>query len=193
MPRLDGRPPASERMHLSRHYVTEVDADHALRVAADLIRLGAPVGLARPATFPGGDWNPTGGIGNSGHWVSRDWEQIEPDPAVLRRYRRGDGLFMVTGHTFDVIDIDPRNGGDESYAELIRLGLVPKVYARAATPSGGEHLFIAATGARKTNRGGIDLQAGDAQGHGRGFVWIAPTVRRSKVDGVIRPYVWGQA
>lgn len=37
MPRLDGKPPASERMRLSRHYVTEADAELALRVAADLI------------------------------------------------------------------------------------------------------------------------------------------------------------
>jgi len=194
MPRKDGGATARDRYHSPRQHISRRDSEQALTVATDLIRLGCPVGVARPAiTRSTGEWATTGGHGGSGFWFSDDWENTPADLRTLDRWRYGDALFMVTGHTLDVIDIDPRNGGDDAYAELARLGIIPEVYARAATPSGGQHLFIAGTGARKTKRDGIDLQAGDADGNGRGFVFIAPTVRRSKADGVIRPYVWGQA
>src|SRR6185312_2457672 len=64
------------------------------------------------------------------------------------------------------------------------------------TPSGGDHWLLAPTGLRKATGAtggflaGLDLQAGAADGQGRGFVWIAPTVRRSKVDGELRAYEW---
>lgn len=191
MPRLDGGQTASERLHSPRHYLTREDANAGLEVAADIIRLGCPVGIARPALDRRtGEWDPNWGHGGSGYWVTEGWEDTPLDLRTLDRWRYGDGLFMVTGHTFDVIDVDPRNGGDDDLAQLVELGIIPTVYARALTPSGGEHMFIAATGARKTKRGGIDLQAGDADGQGRGFVWIAPTVRRSKVSGQVSPYVW---
>jgi len=193
MPRLDGTTTTGERRS-PRHHITREEADAGLEIAATLIKLGAPVGLARPARNRASlDWDPTWGTGNSGYWVRRGWETTPATLGALDRYDYGDALFMVTGHTFDVIDIDPRNGGNTSRAELLRLGVIPEVYARALTPSGGEHLFIASTGERKTNRGGIDLQAGDAEGNGRGFVWIAPTVRRSKTDGTVHPYLFTEA
>lgn len=190
MPRIDGRQPASERMLSPRQSITREDADAGVQQARRLIRLGCPVFVARPALDDrSGQWSPTWGHGGSGYWFPEGWEATPADLGTLDRYRYGDALGLVTGHALDVLDVDPRNGGNDSFATLTELGLVPTVYARAATPSGGEHLFIAPLGVRKTNRDGIDLQAG-VGGDGHGFVWIAPTVRRSKSDGQIRPYRW---
>lgn len=194
MPRLDGQPTASERMHSPRQYVTRALANLGLEQARRLIRLGCPVFVARPALDRrSGEWDPSWGHGGSGYWLPEDWERTPANLGTLDRYRWGDALGMVTGHALDVLDVDPRNGGDDDLAQLVELGLVPTAYGKAATPSGGVHLFTAPHGVRKTKRGGLDLQAGDAEGQGRGFVWIAPTVRRSKVSGQISPYVWTES
>ncbi|MEV7826441.1 bifunctional DNA primase/polymerase [Microbacterium enclense] len=190
MPRLDGSAPASERLFSPRHCISRHEAETAVSEARRLAGRGAAVFLARPATGRTGDWSPSGGHGGSGYWIPRSWELTRPgDTTALEQWRYGDALALVTGHEFDVIDIDPRNGGDRDLAELRSLGLVPPSYARADTPSGGTHLYVAAHGVHKTKRGGIDLQAG-TNGEGHGFVWIAPTVRRSKADDQIRPYKW---
>lgn len=42
-----------------------------------------------------------------------------------------------------VIDIDPRNGGDKTLANLAKKGLVLPDTVEASTPSGGRHLFYA--------------------------------------------------
>lgn len=189
MPRADGGVPASERLFHPRRFITPEEAEAGLAVARDLVRLGCPVGVAAPSLDQRGEWWQMGGIGGTGYWIPRDWEHTPADLATLNRYRRGDALFMVTGYGLDVLDIDPRNGGDDDLAEVERLGLVPPSFARAATPSGGEHRFLAPLGVRKTKRGGLDLQAG-VGGQGHGFVFIAPTVRRSKTDAQIRPYRW---
>lgn len=191
MPRVDGRPAASERIASPRNHTTRAEAEAAVEHARVLASLGCPVFVARPALDRRtGAWDPGWGHGGSGYWLPEGWEGSEADPAALDAWRFGDALGMVTGHALDVLDVDPRNGGDADLAELGRLGLTPTAYAKAATPSGGLHLFTAPHGVRKTKRGGLDLQAGDAEGQGRGFVWIAPTVRRSKVDGQVRPYTW---
>lgn len=72
---------------------------------------------------------------------------------------------------------------------LLKEELVPPVYGVIRTPSGGMHLYVAKTDFRKcTPLPGIDYQAGDATGEGRGFVFIPPTRRVSKADGVLRGY-----
>lgn len=191
MPRLDGQPTAGERIHSPRQYLTRAEADAGLVQARRLIRLGCAIFVARPARDRSTlHWDASWGHGGSGYWLPEDWESTPVSLGTLDRYQYGDALGLVTGHALDVLDIDPRNGGDADLAQLAALGLVPTAYAKAATPSGGEHLFIAPTGVRKTKRGGLDLQAGDADGQGRGFVWIAPTVRRSKVSGQVRAYRW---
>jgi hypothetical protein len=64
------------------------------------------------------------------------------------------------------------------------------VYGEVQTPSGGRHLYIARTGFRKGSpAAGIDLQAGDKDGKGRGFVYITPTIRASKVDNQKKVYL----
>lgn len=193
MPRLDGKPSAGDNIHSPRQYISRLDADAGLAQARRLIRLGCAVFVARPARDRSTlHWDASWGHGGSGYWLPEDWESTPVSLGTLDRYQYGDALGLVTGHALDVLDVDPRNGGDDDFAKLVELGLVPTAYAVAATPSGGVHLFTAPHGVRKTKRGGLDLQAGDVEGNGRGFVWIAPTVRRSKVSGQVQAYRWVQ-
>ena len=99
---------------------------------------------------------------------------------------------MVCGHKFDGVDTDPRNGGDESRAALEAEGAMPRVYGRATTPSGGTHELVATMGIHSHDkvRPGLDVKAGAVDGEGRGFLFIAPTRKRSKVDGTIGECRW---
>lgn len=148
----------------------------ALSVARGLVVAGMPVFLARPD--PGS---------RTGFALPPGWERARPDPTIIDAWQPGWGLCAVTGHVFDLIDIDPRSGGDE------RALTMPRVYLSAETPSGGRHYFVAPLGvaSRDGVYPGVDLKSGTADGTGRGFAFIAPTVRASKVDGVARPYRWG--
>ncbi|WP_087587880.1 phage/plasmid primase, P4 family [Prescottella equi] len=153
----------------------------ALGVARRMIDLGAPVFVARPALKPSGKWDPVGGTDGCGYWLPTGWQQTKPDPSVLDAYEPGCGLGMVCGQGLDGVDTDPRNGGDDERAALNEAGIMPTTYAKARTPSGGTHELIASLGVRKgTPRPGIDVQAGDGDGQGRGFLWIAPTVKAAK-------------
>jgi hypothetical protein len=112
------------------------------------------------------------------------WQRYPADMDVLAGYRPGDALAAVCGITFDVIDIDPRNGGKFSFNRMSdELGdSAPKVYGMSKTPSGGTHLYIAALGIGSHNgfMPGIDLKGGFPDGSGRGFVFIPPTIRPVK-------------
>jgi hypothetical protein len=156
--------------------VTTIDVDQALAVARDLVALGMPMFLAQPDPA-----EPTG------YRLPFGWQQVTPDPTVVDAWRPGMALCAVTGHVLDVIDLDPRSGG-EMTADVAG---VP-VMALANTPSGGTHRFVLPTGV--ASRGGawpgVDIKAGGPDGNGRGFVFLAPTVRTSKVDGQPRQYRW---
>lgn len=110
------------------------------------------------------------------------WQTYRPNHVQVERWRPGWALAMVTGVIFDVLDVDPRNGGDDGWGDLLGADAVPFVYGLAKTPSDGEHRLIARTRLAKTSKAarGVDLQAGDDRGEGRGFVYLAPTVRVSK-------------
>lgn len=153
----------------------------ALDAARRLAEAGVPLFLGRPAS------------NKLGFQLPRGWERkAKADPSIVDRWKPGWALCAVTGHLVDVIDIDPRNGGSvEALAEALD-GQMPRVYGRASTPSGGEHLLIASLGVRKKQDvvPGVDLQAGNPEGVGRGFIFIAPTVRESKEDGQARAYAW---
>ncbi|MFJ9245581.1 AAA family ATPase [Streptomyces sp. NPDC101776] len=88
----------------------------------------------------------------------------------------------------DLVDVDPRNGGDSAALD----GSMPTAYGTASTPSDGTHTFIKSIGERSKDKvlPGIDVKAGDADGRGRGFAFIAPTVKLSKTTGELRPYRW---
>ena len=54
---------------------------------------------------------------------------------------------------------------------------MPTVYGVAASPSNGWHGFVQSMGVRSHDNvlPGIDVKAGDPDGQGRGFVFLAPT------------------
>jgi hypothetical protein len=120
------------------------------------------------------DGNPD--VHNDSRWTR--WQRYPADPDILANYRRGDALGAVCGITFDVIDVDPRNGGKFSFQRMSdELGdFGPVVYGKVKTPSGGMHYYIAALGIGSHNNimPGVDLKGGFLDETGRGFVFIPP-------------------
>ncbi len=167
------------------------DVGRDLDIAHSLIRAGVPVFVAK---FAG--WG--NGTSGSGFVFPKYWPLTEAHETALRGFEPGDALGAVMGQGLDLLDIDPRNGGDASRAQLVAAGQWPRAYGSATTPSGGRHEFIAplGVGSRDGFAPGLDHKGGrhgvpvlDA---GRGFAFIAPTVKPSKVTAELVPYVWDQ-
>lgn len=155
-----------------------------LDIARGLAGAGIPIFVAHP--------DPLGkGHNDTGFWLPTAWQQTVPDPAVADLWRPGMALCAVMGCGLDLTDIDPRNGGDAATMN----GSTPTYYAIAFTPSGGIHGFHRSTGAGSRDNvfPGIDIKSGLADGSGRGFAFLAPTVRASKVTGEPAAYTWAQA
>ena len=152
-----------------------------LDVARYLAKCGVPVFIARPA--------PKTKIKFA---LPDAWERLEADPGVVDKWKEGWALCAVMGHTVDAIDVDPRNGGSLEALKEALGGELPKIYGKAKTPSGGEHYLIAPLGVRKVQSivPGVDVQAGNVDGMGRGFIFLAPTVRDSKETGEPASYEW---
>lgn len=152
--------------------------EQALSIARMLVKAGVPMFIARPNPAARHGWD-----------LPFGWETNEPDVSVVDQWRPGWALCAVTGHTFDLIDVDPRSGGSED-----DLGAVmPRSYLTAETPSGGRHHFVKTLGVPSLDgkvSPGVDVKSGTLEGDGRGFAFIAPTVRASKVDGLEREYRW---
>ncbi len=159
----------------------------ALACARHLAEAGVPLFLADPV-IKDGQWDPDAGAG--GYVLPDEWQRTEPDPAVVDRWEPGMALCAVMGGAVDGLDVDPRHGGDATAAE--HADHWPTSYGRQATPSGGWHDLIAPLGVRKDHKAlpGVDVQAGDADGEGRGFLFLAPTRKRSKATGEIAEYTW---
>lgn len=150
--------------------MTELSTEQrsALKIAHRLVDLGVPLFVAAPNSARPGEY-----------LYPHAWQTWKPNRDVVDRWRPGMCLAMVCGVVFDVIDVDPRNGGD--IKALIDQEAMPTIYGSQDTPSAGRHLLIARTHLAKGKPAeGIDLQAGDDQGNGRGFIFLAPTVRISK-------------
>jgi hypothetical protein len=171
--------------------VPTIDHDVArdLDIARRLVRAGVPVFIAR---FVG--WG--NGTNGSGFQFPNRWQLTPCDEAALDTWRPGDALGAVMGTKLDLLDVDPRNGGEASAVRFEAEGLWPTEYGRAVTPSGGWHYFVAplGVGSRDNVAPGLDHKGGrrgvpvlDA---GRGFAFIAPTVKPSKVTGELVPYAW---
>jgi hypothetical protein len=153
-----------------------------LDAARHLAEAGVPLFLARHSP------------NNLGFALPSGWEKSKADPTVVDRWRPGMALCAVMGHAVDAIDIDPRNGGSLEALRQALGGEMPKLYGVQRTPSGGQHLLIAPLGVRKAQSvvPGVDVQAGKPDGMGRGFIFLAPTVRDSKITGQSSGYSWEQ-
>jgi putative DNA primase/helicase len=146
------------------------DQQRAIQVAHQLVDAGIPVFSAAPNHGNGPEFHYPNG-----------WQHFRPRHEQVDMWQPGWALCAVMGVKADVIDVDPRNGGERGYAELVASGAMPQAYGIAQTPSGGRHYLIPRTGLAKGKPAeGVDLQAGDDRGEGRGFVFIAPTVRVAK-------------
>lgn len=148
-----------------------------LDTARELARAGVPLFVAAPTT-----------ANKLGFALPDKWDRTVADPAVVDTWAPGLMLCAVMGHGLDLIDIDPRNGGDLAAMD----GETPASYAIAATPSGGMHSYIRSlgVGCRDNVYPGIDIKGGNADGSGRGLAFLPPTVRASKVTGQPAPYQW---
>jgi hypothetical protein len=160
--------------------LTDPEVARALDVARAMALAGVPIFVAPPR--PGS---------KAGYALPDAWENTAADPSAVDAWRPGWALCAIGGHVCDFVDVDPRNGGTESAEALWQAGQFPNAYGLAFTPSGGTHHLIQPLGQGKGELvAGVDLQGGRPDGSGRGFVFLPPTVRASKVDGVARPYRW---
>ena len=157
------------------------EQDLALTVARRLVSAGVPVFAAPPDPST-----------STGFRLPIAWETQRPQAEQVDRWQPGWALCAVMGHRLDLLDVDPRNGGDATRNGLVGAGLWPTVYAAATTPSGGTHDFVAPlrVGSRDAVRDGLDIKGGTPDGTGRGFAFIAPTVKASKVTGELVAYRW---
>lgn len=165
------------------------DALHAARYLAEC---GVRLFVADPAVDETGAWDPEGGTGGTGYRLPVRWQQAVADPRVVDRWKPGMALCAVMGDVVDGLDVDPAKGGDRSVAALRAAGVLPRSYGRQVTPSGGTHDLVAALGVRSRDglRPGVDYKAGVPGEGGWGFLFLAPTVKKSKVTGELGRYRW---
>lgn len=88
---------------------------------------------------------------------------------------------LATGVCFDAIDVDPRAGGEQSWATLRVKPELPDIHGRVLTANGGFHCYVEVSGSG--NRAGI-LPGIDYRGRG-GYV-VAPP---SRIDATHR-WAW---
>lgn len=184
------------------HDVVGEDTQAALDIAASFIAAGVPIFSAPPCPAAHGGTCPRPGHagGKEEYDLPPKWQLTVPSTVWLDKWQPGWALAAVGGHAGDFLDEDPRSGGEASIATLSASGHMPTVYGVQNTPSGGRHYLIAPLREHKATPAtpdlpGLDYQGGAPDGGGRGFVWIAPTVRRSKnLDhmGERRAYTWAQ-
>lgn len=154
------------------------DQQRALAIARELAALGMPMFVAPP--------DPTHWSG-TGYALPVGWQRSPADSQVVDTWQPGWALCGVTGVVLDLIDVDLRNGG-----QLTDVTKVLPAMAIAYTPSNGYHVFVPPLGVASRDGAwqGVDVKSGTKDGHGRGFAFLAPTVRVSKVDGQPRAYQW---
>lgn len=154
-----------------------------LALAREFIAQGVPVFVAKPV--------PRGWNGRSEFFFPAGWPYLDPDESLLDEWKPGWAVCAVTGIKFDVMDIDPRNGGDTTLQVLKINNIMPPIRGAISTPSGGTHYYMNRTGLRKSNPWtGVDIQAGDEGGNGRGFVYIPPTIRKRRKYKLEEPIDW---
>lgn len=139
-----------------------------------LINAGTPITVfARRSNFP---------VDAGAEFHFRSWKNASPSRQRLRNWKPGDAVAVVSGHTFDVVDVDPRNGGHDTFAQL--MDLLPEPLAILQTPSpGGLHYYVPPTGFPTVRFGGIDYL-------GRHHLAYIPPTQRPRHQGA--GYVWLQ-
>ena len=167
-------PPNSFLRAVADHY----GEDDPLDLARRLIDQGVPIFIAPPDP-----------ASSTGYRLPKGWQTTKASPRALDGWELGWAVCALGGVAMDIVDVDPRNGGDQAAEELRKAGAWPREYLVVSTPSGGTHHYVARLDMAKASRDGIDLQAGATDGTGRGFVFLPPTVRTSKTDNRERPYV----
>jgi P4 family phage/plasmid primase-like protien len=162
------------------------EIDYALDIARALVQVGVPVFWAPAATEHDGEhWRKLGFV------LPKGWDATpQGDESAIDAWRPGDALAAVMGHGLDLLDVDKQNGGT-----LPEGFTLPRIYAVAATPSGGVHGFIRSlgVGSRDGVFPGVDVKGGgdpNAKKGGHGFAFIAPTVKVSKTTGEPASYRW---
>jgi hypothetical protein len=169
---------------------TAIDLTAEQRAALDTARrlavAGVPFFIATPK--PGSV---------SGFKLPEEWQRSAPGAdslAAIDRWRPGMALCALGGFICDFLDVDPRNGGEITEAHMRDAGMWPRTFGVQVTPSGGRHYVISPLHVGKyQGKGtlaGLDLQGGRPNGTGRGLLFVAPTVRVSRVDGIERAYAW---
>lgn len=162
-------------------HIVHPEVAHALDVARWLASAGVPIFLARPAGP-----EDTARQQAMGFVLPSSWQTTVPDPRVLDHWQPGMAVAAVMGCGLDLLDVDPRSGGALP-AEVP----VPRIHLGALTPGGGAHAFVRSmgVGSRDGVFPGVDVKGGLPDGTGRGFAFIAPTVKSSK-GGPPAPYRW---
>jgi len=153
--------------------VAPVANSPAISDALALIELGVPIFVAK--ANPG---YKTGGA-EAEYFLPKGWQRTPADPATLKTYSPGDALCAVMGHTVDAVDVDTKNGASiETEGQRLR-GLGVPIIGLQATPSGGAHFLIPATGLHSAAcpKTGVDFRGGGSDGEGRGFIYLAGTER----------------
>lgn len=112
----------------------------------------------------------------------REWAKSVPHANVGLACGKPSGLFVV--------DIDPRNGGERSIAELAAKGFAFPPVPIARTGGGGKHLFFRfdpriANSKNRLGRG-VDVKSTG------GYV-VAPPSRVRQADGSVGKYEWIRA
>lgn len=132
-----------------------------------LVSSGAPVLWCNPVVDGNGEWLPeivdrdSGEITGTGTSGSGYWLPTHKDPVVREKHRIRDpedveyflakeprpAFILLTGHVFDVVDIDNRPDGihdelHEGYREQMLSALDGRSIAEIRTPSGGWHHLV---------------------------------------------------
>lgn len=146
-----------------------------LWLANDLVKRGMPLVLAFDR-------------GNGAFTLEKRWQLAEPSGRTLDRWLNGEGdlLAAVCGHTYDVFDFDPQNGGylHEFLAYFAQGHRSITVQGVVRTPSGGYHLYVNSLGQRKRSWPGVDYQGQ------RSFAFIPPSRKLSKATNKLAEYKW---
>lgn len=150
---------------------TQVDGLSLMEIegAALLAHHGVPIAVLRPARR---------GY-NHGEFAFASRKSAQADCRVLSNFTPGDALIALTGQGIDVIDVDERNGGFDTFEQL--KDSVGEVVAQVSTPSGSFHLYVTSTGHPTIRDGGIDYLA-------EGSLVYLPGTRRPKYNG--KGYSW---